>query len=176
MSGSLGCEPNEDPPVWQEGPAYLSVIPLSDQPVLGNPSVTVLIQARGGNFVNLVTSGATLRYAGQNTPVASACASLPAVAGKALSVSITPSGLEALVEVTLYDLCGLPDGESAPDSHYCEEFGALVTSTAWVVRRSPWAVLDAGVEDGGPARSVQGVGQDATTADSTVQGSDASDA
>ena len=143
---TASCDPSQDPPVWQDGPAFLTVARAARQPATPDLGVTVYVQGRGGNLVGITTRGGTHRYADLAKPVTTSCAGLPG--SRAFYLMVAPDAEEATVEARLYNVCAPLDGLDSSDSFDpCEIAGIPVITTLVPIRRSN-APADAGDTDG----------------------------
>jgi len=122
-----GCNA-EDPPVWEDGPAFLIVGEAAHQGVVQSGEKRLYVQARGGDYVGIVTHGGMHALGALPTPAATSCAALKG--SDPLYVVIDAQDPDCVVEVRLYNVC---DGASVHGDvvplDICETEGTFVTST-----------------------------------------------
>ncbi|MGD0679611.1 MAG: hypothetical protein ABSC94_29840 [Polyangiaceae bacterium] len=128
----IGCDPSESPPVGDNGPPFIVIGLAAQQPVDPTLGMNVYLQARGGNYVGIVTDGCTHDVAAL-TGATESCVQVPYDSAQPLSLTLQPGGVPCVVQARLYWVCDCdasggvpPAGPSALD--WCEFEGTLVAS------------------------------------------------
>jgi hypothetical protein len=130
---AAACDPGQDPAVWLDGPPFLIVAPAADQSA--PQGVTMYAQARGGNYLGVVTRGATFSY-GSQTGLTRSCIELPGY--KPLYFVLEPSAAAALVDARLYAMCAaIPADDMRDRLDICESEGTINASVEVPVVFSP---------------------------------------
>jgi hypothetical protein len=153
-----GCDPAEDPGVWDPGPTFLIVAPAVEQPAAPEDGTAIYIQARGGSFVSIVTTGGKHRYTELGQDAKSSCAQLPG--SEPLYLIVKPDNEECVVETRLYADCDTL-GDGAIGLGICGSHTAFIASDLMTV------LSRAKKSDAGGAADVNhdvGVGHDADAA------------
>ena len=138
---TAGCDPSQDPPVWDDGPPFLIMAPAVTQPESPDQGTIVFVQARGGNHVAIQTLEGTHRYGTLNGYVHRSCAEISA--SRPLYLMVRPDSAETIIEARLYNMCDSIDNvcatvdSSDPEAAFmtCETQGALVTTDNMPIRR-----------------------------------------
>jgi hypothetical protein len=141
-----GCDPAEDPGVWDPGPPFLIVAPAVDQPVSPADGTAIYVQARGGSFVSIETKNGKHRYTSLGQEAKASCAELPG--SEPLYLIVIPDGDECIVETRLYGDCDVLDdsgiGLGICGSHQAFIASSLLTVLARGPKRDGGGVVDAG--------------------------------
>lgn len=146
---ACGCDPSQDPPVWRDGPAFLTVAVAARQPSSPDLGIALYLQGRGGNLVGIATRGATHRYADLAMGVSASCTGLPG--SRPLYFTAIPATKEITIEARLYNVCDLPDADG-PSSGYdpCAIAGPPVITTLVPVEADAWVDAAVGLAGSGP--------------------------
>jgi hypothetical protein len=126
------CDPAEDPAVWKEGPAFLTVAPSADQPSTDERGTSIFVQARGGSFVSIVTYGGKHRYTTLPNEMTVSCAVLPGP--EPMYLFVKPDGRECTLEARLYTACD-PGMDSSVSLGICGGQDTYVASAALTIAR-----------------------------------------
>lgn len=122
---------SEDPPVWEDGPSFLIVGKAAKQGAPGN--TRLYVQARGGDYVGIVTHGGVHALSALPTPASTSCAALHG--SEPLYLDVHADDPNCVVEVRLYSIC---DGASMAGEvvplQICETEGTFVTTRTVPVR------------------------------------------
>ena len=141
-----GCGEREATPVWEDGPSFLLLGTAATQG--RGDTVKAYVQARGGNYVAIVTHGGAHRVEGLADGAQASCVALAGT--QPLYLDVTPSAADCVVEVRLYNLCDDASvGGSAPPLTVCEGEGMFIASETLVVPGVPDAGAGASPVDGG---------------------------
>jgi hypothetical protein len=158
-----GCDPAEDPGVWEEGPPFLIVGQAVEQPASPADWTAIYVQARGGSFVSIVTNGGKHRYTAIGQDAKASCAELPG--SEPLYLLIKPDDDECIVETRLYADCDNLDGDlgfGVCGSHASFIASSLLTVSSRLPRDGGRAV-DAARDLGASSDSNTGDGADAAS-------------
>lgn len=122
---------DEVPPVWEDGPPFLIVGNAAKQ---GSPGTSrIYVQARGGDYVGIVTHGGAHAMSALPAPAHTSCAALHG--SEPLYIDVQAYDPNCLVEVRLYSIC---DGASMAGEvvplQVCETEGTFVSTTTVPVR------------------------------------------
>jgi hypothetical protein len=154
LSGlAWGCDPQEPPPVWENGPPFLIVAPSTEAVDSG---IALYLQSRGGNWVAISTDGCT-HSLGEFAGVTQSCGQVPYSSASPLLFTVDPEDRGCVVHASLYSVCdcdaGLPGDFSSGHSYYvwCDTTGTLVASQILSVGGGVPPVEDAAVESGDAA-------------------------
>jgi hypothetical protein len=135
-----GCDPTQDPPVWDDGPPFLIVAPAEQQPESPDLGTNMYVQARGGTHVTIQTHQGTHRYGTLTRDAVKSCADVSG--SRPFFFLARPDAAEAVVEARLYNLCSsldtcVPIDPIDPEAAFdvCSQ-GAFVSSAATPIRRS----------------------------------------
>ena len=134
-----GCDPSEDPGVWDNGPTFLIVGRAAVQPKLPADGTAIYVQARGGSFVSIVTYGGVHRYTPLGHDAKASCAELPG--SEPLYLFVKPEAKECIVEAHLYGDCDALDG--GVGLGVCGSHESFIASSVLTVASTDPAILDA---------------------------------
>jgi hypothetical protein len=105
LAGVVGaCAIHEDPIVTDNGPTFVVVGKSSAQPPKSSGSVSMYVEARGGNYVGILTHGCGHRLAGV-TDEAASCGVLPDATNPMYFLVEPVPGQDCTVEARLYYVC-----------------------------------------------------------------------
>jgi hypothetical protein len=164
---SNACDPAQDAPTsTDDGPTFLTVVAAAVQPSSPDEGIAVVVQARGGTQVRVITYGGKHRYAALGGAVESSCAELPG--REPLYLLVKPDDRTCVLEARLYADCDPDDGGSA--RQMCIANSEFVTSvvvpiSAALINREPVDIWSA--RDAAPQRLEAAVLGDATARDAT---------
>ena len=144
LSAVEACDPGEDPGVWDNGPTFLILGPARSQPPSPQDGTSVFIQARGGSFVSVATTGCQHRYAELAADATTSCAELPG--SEPLYFLVKPIDRDCLVEARLYADCD-PSADGAASFGVCGPHDQFIASAVLTVR--PRVARDGGTADVG---------------------------
>jgi hypothetical protein len=145
-----GCDPGEDPGVWDNGPTFLIVGRAVQQPSSPADGTAVFVQARGGSFVSIVTYGGVHRYTTLGHDAKASCAELPG--SEPLYFFVKPDAKECIVEARLYADCDALD--SGVGFGICGSHDSFIASSVLTVLSRDPAILDGAVAEASDARRV----------------------
>jgi hypothetical protein len=129
-----GCDPREAPPVGENGPPFLIVGRSAQAAQAADGGTALYVQARGGNWVAIHTTGCT-HSVSTFSNVTRSCSQVPYYGASPLDFVVDRGDEACIVTTSLYSICdcdaaGIPDDFTSGDSYYtwCDSAGTLVTT------------------------------------------------